>query len=115
MQFTLAVVLGILIAVVTLALVRRSAPAGGAAWLAWFILALGVFGALALVLGYLEIQTFFNYTTAAISLPVAAVILGAQALMGHDRRWQVWLGFLLGLLPALFWLFFVIGEIIFPH
>jgi 4-amino-4-deoxy-L-arabinose transferase-like glycosyltransferase len=50
----------------------------------------------------------------AIALPAAGVVFAAGRLAFKERYWQSWLGLALASVPALFWVAFVIAEIMGP-
>lgn len=112
MQFTIAIVAGVLIGW-ALIMLRRRAKAE-ADWPAWLMVLTALVGSGLFVFGYL-FQNISIPTTAGIFLPVAAVIASVEALMSKDRRWQIWVAFILGLPPVLFWVYFLVGEMLFPH
>jgi len=51
----------------------------------------------------------------SITFAVASVIAALGAWARHDRHWPTWVGIVVGGLPVLFWLAFLIGEIVVPH
>jgi hypothetical protein len=119
MQFTISVVLGILLGVLLLSLMRpRATPDGGSVsqtgWPVWLPLGMGAAAALALAATLLNTFNSNLLTMASIALPVAAVVVSAVSLRRGNRRWMIWAGLALGLLPALFWAAFAIGELVGP-
>jgi 4-amino-4-deoxy-L-arabinose transferase-like glycosyltransferase len=50
----------------------------------------------------------------SIALPAAAAVFCIGRVVAGDRRWQSWAGLALAAAPALFWVFFVIGEFLGP-
>lgn len=112
MQFTLSVISGLLLGAILVLVMRRATPAGGTshAWTAWLMLVVAAIGALILAFSFVS----SNFSLAGIFLPVAALVMSVDALIRKDRRWQVWLGFFLGLLPVLFWAYFLLGELLGP-
>lgn len=51
----------------------------------------------------------------SIVLAVAALTAALGALMKGDRHWPTWVALGIAVLPTLFWLAFLVGEIVFPH
>ena len=54
-------------------------------------------------------------TLLSLALSVAALAAGIRALRAGARSWAVWAGLLLALLVMGFWLFWLAGEIVYPH
>lgn len=52
---------------------------------------------------------------AAIAFSIVGVVLGGYAIRRGDRHWPTWVGLVTGGLALAFWLFFVAGELLFPH
>ena len=57
----------------------------------------------------------FNFGGIAFLLTIAALVVGSIALRKGERSWVLWLGFIPALLAGAFWLFMIIGELVFPH
>lgn len=114
MQFTLGVLLGIGIGVVVL-LVARSASAKTAG--AWVGVVLGLVAAALFAAGFFQREAFDFPGAAIITLggSFAAAIIGIGGLVRKERIWQNWVAAILGGAPALFWIAFAIGEVLFPH
>ena len=72
-----------------------------------------VFYPIAMLGGLPELQqTFFPiFGIFMMSCGVAGGVLGIIALIRRERSWAVWVS----LLPCAFALFFLLGELIFPH
>ena len=52
---------------------------------------------------------------ASIAFSLIGLILGVYAIRRHDRHWPTWVGLAAGGLTVGFWLFFVVGEMLYPH
>jgi hypothetical protein len=116
MIFTAAQLSGILLGWVLLVATgrKKDAQAMPAVKPAWLSLAMGSAAAAVFAVAMIgPVRNPFLMFT-AIGLPTAAVVLGGGRLARGDRRWQIWLGFIFGLLPALFWVAFAIGEVVMP-
>jgi hypothetical protein len=84
--------------------------------LGWVVLGLGVLALLFIIPGLLAIVMPRDATfSPALTIPlgVACVVAGIGAVRKHYRTWQVWLGLALGSVPVLFWLAFVVGELLY--
>lgn len=51
----------------------------------------------------------------SITFAFAAVVAAVGAIVKHDRRWPTWAALALGGTPAVFWIAFAVGELLFPH
>ena len=49
---------------------------------------------------------------ASIACAAAAVIIGVGAVLRRDRRWPTWVGLAAGVIPAVFWIAFVVGNLL---
>lgn len=114
MQFALGVAIGIVVGVVVL-LAARSASAKTAGALLGVVL--GAVSAALFIAGFLERAAFDFPGAAVITLggTFAAAIIGIGGLIRKERIWQNWAAAILGGLPALFWMFFAVAEVLFPH
>jgi hypothetical protein len=109
MAFLLAVAVGLIV----LATVGR-AP-GTAPELGGWSLALGTLAAIAFVAtGLIQRQPEFAAMAglASIALAFSAVLVGIGALTRGARGRTTWLGLLLGGLPALAWIAFLVGNLL---
>jgi hypothetical protein len=132
MQFTLSLVLGIVLGVLLLGLTRPKkvsddAPAAQPRWAFALAMGMGILAALVFgaawgtggnVSGAVAVQIHFPIAL-PITLPAAAVMLCLGNLVRSRRddnspRWMTWVGLILSGLPALFWVAFVIGELTGP-
>lgn len=113
MQATIATVLGILVGIVFLLLARRSRPESAPAF-AWGVFVLGVITAAAFGVGTPMTGGLQLLLPASIALAVATAIAGIGLVITGNRRWQTWVGLVLGGAVALFWLAFTIGYIVSP-
>jgi hypothetical protein len=86
--------------------------------LGWVVLGLGVVGLVFIIPGLAAIlipgDAIFS-PAFTIPLSVCCVVTGIGAIRKNFRTWQVWLGLGLGSIPVLFWIAFIIGEILYPH
>lgn len=48
-------------------------------------------------------------------LSVAALVAGIRAYRKGERSWVLWIGFVPAILVGAFWVFVIIGEIMFTH
>lgn len=51
----------------------------------------------------------------AFLLTIAAIVVGSISLRRGERSWVLWLGYLPALLAGVFWVFMIVGELVFPH
>ena len=51
----------------------------------------------------------------SLLLAFVTLFLGIKALRKGERSWAVWLGFVVGAIVSAFWIFMVVGELLFPH
>jgi peptidoglycan/LPS O-acetylase OafA/YrhL len=117
--FTIALVSGILLGSILLIVTRRNklsenTSSARPTWSAWLTLALGITAAAVFAVAMIDARKIGTLMWAAITLPVATMMLGMGGLARGDRRWPTWLGLAFGLLPALFWVVFVVGEVLGP-
>ncbi|HEY5903844.1 MAG TPA: hypothetical protein VIU39_14930 [Anaerolineales bacterium] len=114
----ISLVAGIVIGVVILNLARsRGAAADANPGLpAWLTLGLGL-----VALGSFALATWLSGTSGepavlwwlSMLCALAAVVAGVGLVIRRDRRWPVWLGLAAGLIPAVLWLAFTVGEIMY--
>lgn len=101
-------------------------PPKRASALAWVAMGFGITAALMVLSGLLGPVVFSALGIApsmVFSLPAGLSIVfafaGTVAAFGayakHDRHWPTWVGIAIGLLPVLFWVWFVVAEIVTPH
>jgi len=110
MQFTIALVTGLVLGGVALALIRRAEDAG------WVSLVAGLAGVVALAITMTPLRSSMGWITrVSIGLPVAALVFSIGAVVRGGRRWTNWAGLALAAVPSLFWLLFVGAEFIWPH
>lgn len=113
MLFTIGAVAGLLAGLALLGLTAKHANSG------WVALVLGL-GSAALfavtVFPGHDSDLFIGPASIPLSIGIeaAAIAFGAGALARGERRLTNWLGFVLALGPALFWVVFVIGEFFAP-
>ncbi len=107
MQASIAFLVGIAIAVVLLVVTRgvHESTSG------WISLALGASTAIVLGMGFALASTFPLFPL-SIALGFATVIFGVGNLVRGNRHWTVWVGVVLGVLGAGFWLLFLAGELL---
>ena len=118
MQASLSVLVGIVMGVVVLVFASRRGVFREDALhktlpFDWIVLAAGALGLLILVTGMLFNTRWFPIPSILLAPFGATLSLGA--LIKKRRRWQVWVGLILGGLPALFWLLFFLGHVISPE
>lgn len=130
MQATLSVVVGILLGYALVGLlggrIDRANPTGKPSALAWTALGVGA-AALLLVTAGLVAPAIAPAgaipATVVRALPAGYSILlavtGAFAAVGAlakgDRHWVAWVALVVTALPALFWVWFIGAELLFPH
>lgn len=56
-----------------------------------------------------------NFGLFAFMLTIAAIVVGSISLRRGERSWALWLGFIPALLSGAFWVFMLVGELVFPH
>jgi hypothetical protein len=118
MQFSMSILVGIVLGVLVLVfasrrgLFRADAPPKPTPF-DWLVLAVGACTFLILVTGMLFNTRWFPLPS--IILASASVVMGVGALIKKHRRWQVWVGLVLGGLPMLFWLLFALGYLLDPN
>ncbi len=114
MLASVSFVFGILLAIGIVFIFGRRQPAA----LGWCALALGAIALIGLVLattlesGGTNIGLPFYLTS--IAGAAAAVVVGLVAVKRLARRWPTWVGLVLGLIPAIFWIVFALGHVIGP-
>ncbi len=86
-------------------------PAARSALLGWLTLAFGVMAIIAFVSGILREAGGGGYL-ASIACASAAVIIGVGGVLRRDRRWPTWVGLAAGMVPAVFWIVFAVGNIL---
>lgn len=110
MQASVATILGIIIGILVLRFTRRGQPVVPG----WMALAFGIVAAAALAAGMLLSPQPGNagqpYLLASIALAAAALVTAIGAL-SRARTWPAWVGFIIGLVPALFWIVFALGHV----
>ena len=95
MQFTIAVLLGLILGFILLSLMRRARSTGGTpaakpAWPGWLILALGAVSAVAFGAGFTRMVDLPGiFIMFVITLPVATVVLGVGSLIKGEHRWPI--------------------------
>ena len=50
-----------------------------------------------------------------MALGLVGLVSAIYAMVRRDRSWRMWVGLVTAGLVAMFWLMFVVGELIFPH
>lgn len=106
-------------------ILTQGAPPQKPTLLGWLAFALGVFALCVSALGLAlpAIATALGWDPSGVpSFPllsilsaVAAVTAGIGALAKRDRHWPTWVGLVTGAIPVLFWIAFIIAEIVSPH
>ncbi|MBN1452078.1 MAG: hypothetical protein JW963_13765 [Anaerolineales bacterium] len=119
MLATVSFVFGILLAIIVLALARRqeaqvSGLASKPTGLGWWTFAFGLVAvtAFALAAWLTPAGNILGLNLISIAFAFAAVLVGVGALMRRDRHWPTWVGLGAGLVPAVFWVAFAVGNIL---
>jgi tetrahydromethanopterin S-methyltransferase subunit C len=86
---------------------------GKATTVGWSALWLGLVAFLAGALMMVKIPILSD-ARSSIALASAAMVVGVGAVFKGDRRWPTWVGLVASLIPALFWIFFFVGEFVGP-
>ena len=114
-------VFGILLAIVILAITRRRKPVvGGPAQrpttLGWWTFAFGLTAGIAFALTiWWPISSNIvgrGLNMISIAFAFAALVVGIGNLVRRDRYWPTWVGIIAGLIPAVFWITFVAGNVL---
>lgn len=86
----------------------------------WVVLGLGAVALVLILPGLLAIlfsiesnPMFFPAFTIPVS--AACMVSGIGAVRKNYRPWQVWLGLGMGAVPVLFWILFIMGEMLYQH
>jgi hypothetical protein len=120
MLASISLILGVVLALITLNVVRRRVPEGTQPTpqpntLSWITLAFGLIAAIVLASGIWLSPQPNNAGLVPFNLSIlfafAAVVVGIGALKRRERHWATWVGFAAGLLPAIFWVIFALGNI----
>jgi len=117
--FLISMVSGLVVGVILFVVVGRFDPPSEsdlarAPWTAWLVLAAGISGTAGFAFAVLSGVDSYLLMAPSISLPAAGIVLAAGRLRAGDRRWPVWAGATFALVPAAFWLVFLIGEVFGP-
>ncbi|NTU88796.1 MAG: hypothetical protein HGA54_02665 [Actinobacteria bacterium] len=133
MLATISFVVGIILGVLALVVTRRKKASEGEApvkdgALQWVVLVFGILAIASLAgamlnkfiarlfgVGFGLILSELNLYNVSIALAFAAVIAGIGGLVRGERRWPMWVGTILAVVPALIWLVFAVGEFLYPH
>lgn len=113
MWATIAFLVGVAVAGAVLAVCRTREPRSARASaqpsaLGWLTLASGSTAAAAFAVG---VFTELGGYLASIACATTAVIIGVGAVLRGDRRWPTWVGLAAGVIPAVFWIAFAVGNI----
>lgn len=116
MWATIAFLGGIACAGIVLAVCRArepdsTDPAARPTALGWLTLAFGVTTVVAFVGGIFGEAGGGGYL-ASIACASAAVIIGVGAVLRRDRRWPTCVGLAAGVIPAVFWIAFAVGNLL---
>ena len=120
-SFGIALVSGVLLAIVILTMSRRGKPDVGEldqrpSTPGWWTLALGLIAATAFALTVWwpissnTVGRGLNLISMAFGF--AAVLVGVGNLLRRDRHWPTWVGLLAGLIPAAFWIAFAVANLL---
>lgn len=120
MLATISLLIGLLLGVAVLALGRRAAaagqPASGTTTPAWLTLGFGLVALVAFAggtgFGSGPGNSALGWLNLSIALGFAAVVAGIGLLRRGVRGWPIWAGLLAGLIPAIFWIWFALGNLL---
>lgn len=121
MLASISFVFGILLGTIVLATTRRrELEVGGLAQeptaLGWWTLVFGLIAVISCVIGlWLTGSTnglSMVLLNSSIAFAFATAVVGIGNLKRHDRHWPTWVGLVAGLLPAIFWIAFALGNIL---
>lgn len=120
MQATISFIVGVILALIILAMSHRWGAAAGEpaprpTILSWWTLAFGLIAAAAFAFGLLLTprgDSGSRLLLVSITFASAAVVLGVGMLVRRDRRWPTWVGLVVGVAIALFWIAFAVGYIL---
>jgi uncharacterized membrane protein YozB (DUF420 family) len=121
MLASISFVFGILLGTIILATTRRREPeVGGLAQrptaLGWWTLVLGLIAVMACVPGLWLTASTNDLSMVLLNISIAfafaTAVVGIGNLKRHDRHWPTWVGLVAGLLPAIFWIAFALGNIL---
>ena len=130
MLAALSFLVGLLLGVGAVALLGRridsANPSERPSALAWTGLGFGVVATLGVPSGLLmpwaaETLGFSMSTVPAlpawitIVFAFASIVAAIGAYVKRDRHWPTWAGIVIGGLPVLFWVWFLVAEIVTPH
>ena len=120
MQFAAAVLSGVVVGVVVLLTTQAKASADGSTQTfspipGWTAVVLGAIAATLLIISFVQWIEIPGVIALLVGGAFASAIIGIGGLIRKDRRWQNWVGAVVGGVPALFWLFFAAAEVLFPH
>lgn len=105
------IIFGILLGV----LIVRFAPQNVFGWVVFGLGALALIFIIPALVAILKPEDAMFSPIVTIPLGVGCLVSGVYAVRKNQRTWQVWLGLGLGSIPIMFWIAFVIGEILYPH
>jgi hypothetical protein len=57
----------------------------------------------------------FGGAICSLALSAAALATAIRAYRKGERSWVLWVGFIPAILIGTFWVFMVVGELLFPH
>ena len=103
--------IGMVVGAVIVAVYRRSEQGA----LGWWTLGLGLSAGMALALSTWLVRandTQLGVGLLSIAFGFASVVTGGESLRRGSRRWTTWVGLIAGLIPALFWIAFLIGHLV---
>ena len=106
---------GIIIGIVLGVLVVQFVPHHS---LGWVVIGLGLAAFVFITPVFIAMLTNSDTTflpVVSIPLSIGCVISGVGAMRKNHHTWQGRLGLGLGTIPLLFWITFVIGELLYPH
>jgi len=113
MAFAVGVALGLLIGFGLLAFSRRADDASS--WPTWTALGLGVAAVGAFAVGVAGLIDTAFAIIPVLTLQFAAITFAAGRLLLGYRSWRSWLAAVLAAIPAGFWVFFAVAELLGPR
>ena len=65
--------------------------------------------------GRIRISMGMSSMAIELTLAIAAIVVGIGALRKGERSWMMLVAFILAILVGGFWIYFVAGEVLYPH
>jgi len=64
---------------------------------------------------YVGMSMGFGGVILALILSISALRVNVQVYKMGERSWVMWLGLIPAIVIGIFWIFMIVGEILFPH